>query len=345
MLHPIIAAALMPLPGSVQDHLADLDIPEVNHALAASPWITPMLASRFAASGDITACIRALPKCDDVDLLTAFLKTNGLKAAYAARNPRLPSDELERSLKHSNDAVRLAGYCNPSTPLESRQQGLTKVTAHVLVNVAPTAAGDVIRGYELALANPWMLELSGEWSLPVHRGLTTLPEMTSDQYLAIRKAGYARWDSMKTHPAVTNDDPSRLSTRDLILVGACATDMLALTRDDLAPDDVPLFVSKVRREPEPHILARLMDRFGPTLLNSLSDRDRLSQTAYRAGAWSSPIVSYVGLFSHAWYSDVADAVSRLGENTTAWGLFTALAADASTGFAELADAAVSIAEN
>lgn len=343
MTHPIVIAALLPLPEAVQAYLSNLNDVDINRALAASAHVTPAVASALASSGDITTSLRALSKCDDVDLARTALRTEGLKAAHAAKNPFLTEEDLVPVLDHANNNARLAAYCHKNTPLENRRSKLSKLAAHVIVNVAPTAAGDVIRGYELALANPWMLEKAGQWSLPVHRGLTTLPEMTLEHYAAMKNSGYARWDSMKNHPALSGMDASSATPLELIEAGSCATDMMALKHPLLEAAHVPHFASKSRREPEPHVLARVVDAFGPSLMTSESQRDPFSQTAYRAAGWSSHAVAYSNTFSHAMYSAVKDAAAVLGDDCTAWGLFASLPVSHIKDYGDLAEAAVLLA--
>jgi hypothetical protein len=129
-----------------------------------------------------------------------------------------------------------------------------------------------------------------------------------------------------------------MTTETLVSLGSCAADMVALSRDDFTSDHAAEMAADGRREPEPHVVARVVNRFGPSILNSRTTRVRFSRTADLAAAWTSPAVEYSDAVTHAMWTEVSALPSRLGEDRTAWELFASLAQDFVGDMADLIDA-------
>jgi hypothetical protein len=339
-MKPLEVAALCPLSKEAQNIIVDLGDVSATQALASSDHIHPEVAARLQSSSDTSTKQYALRRSADVEHVEKVLDRlpNGILAPWAAANPLLSEKALEKAAKSRNVAVSIRACVNPSLKEEVARAVLTPARAEKLVCVALTAAGDVIRGYELALAQPWMLEDPAKWHLAIRRGLTTLPEMTQEQYEQIRNAGYARWDSFKGHQCRTGQLFSEMTTETLVSLGSCAADMVALSRDDFTSDHAAEMAADGRREPEPHVVARVVNRFGPSILNSRTTRVRFSRTADLAAAWTSPAVEYSDAVTHAMWTEVSALPSRLGEDRTAWELFASLAQDFVGDMADLIDA-------
>jgi hypothetical protein len=339
-LKPLAVVALCPLSQEAQNIIVDLGDVSAVRALSSSSHLHPEVAARLQTSSDTSTKQYALRRSADVKHVENVLERlpNGILAPWAAANPLLSEKALERAARSRNMSVAMRASVNPSLKEEVARAVLTPSRAEKLVCVALTAAGDVIRGYELALAQPWMLEDPAKWHLAIRRGLTTLPEMTADHYEQIRKAGYARWDSFKAHQCRTGDLFSEMTTETLVSLGSCAADLVALSRDDFSADHVAAMAADGRREAEPHVVARVVDRFGPTILNSRTTRVRFSRTADLAAAWTSPAVEYSDMVSHDMWTEVSALPAKLGEDRTAWELFAALADDFVGDMADLVDA-------
>ncbi len=338
-MKPLEVAALCPLSKEAQNIIVELGDVDATRALASSNHIHPEVAARLQTSSDTSTKQYALRRSADVDHVEGVLKRlpNGILAPWAATNPLLSEKTLENAARSRNVAVSMRACVNPSLKEDVARDVLTPARAEKLVCVALTAAGDVIRGYELALAQPWMLDDPVKWHLAIRRGLTTLPEMSADQYEELRKAGYARWYSFKAHQCRTGQLFNEMTTETLVSLGSCAADMVALTRPDFTADLAATMASDGRREPEPHVVARVVDRFGPTVLNSRTTRVRFSRTADLAAAWTSPAVAYSGMVSHDMWTEVSALPSRLGDDRTAWELFAALGQDFVGDMADLID--------
>jgi hypothetical protein len=328
-MKPLEVAAICPLSKEAQNIVVDLGDVSATRALASSNHLHPEVAARLQSSSDTSTKQYALRRSADVGHVEDVLERlpNGILAPWAAANPLLSEKVLEKAAKSKNVAVAMRACVNPSLKEDVARSVITPARAEKLVCVALTAAGDVIRGYELALAQPWMLDDPARWHLAVRRGLTTLPEMTQDHYEQIRKAGYARWDSFKSHQCRTGQLFSEMTTEALVSLGSCAADMVALSREDFTADLAAEMAADGRREPEPHVVARVVDRFGPSILNSRTTRVRFSRTADLAAAWTSPTVEYSDMVTHAMWTEVSALPSRLGDDRTAWELFASLAQD------------------
>lgn len=340
-LKPITVAALCPISEKAQHVVADIADLDTTRALAASPYLYGSVAARLAHSSDVTTSVRALPKSDDVAHAARLVSHNGVKAPHAVQNRKLSPLLLEDSARRAEDSVALRALLNPSLKEDVRRSVLTPQRAQTLVDVALTIAGDVIRGYELALANQWMLETPADWSLSVRRGLTTLPQMTAEHYEAIKKAGYVRWDSFRSHPCRTGVNTEVLSTEELVAIGSSATDMLALERPDLTLEDAARMCTPERRVPEPHVVARVIDRFGPAAFSQgmpRHPRHDFSGTAHRAASWACPAVAYATAIPMALYEECARAVLTLGDDRTAWEMFSSLSMSMVGDLADLAQA-------
>ena len=341
VMKPITVAALCPISEKAQHIVADIGDIETVRALAASPHLCGSVASRLAHSSDVTTSVRALPKSDDVAHAARLVSHGGVKAPHAAQNPKLSPLLLEDSARRAADPVALRALLNPSLKEDVRRSVLTPQRAQELVDVALTAGGDVIRGYELVLANQWMLETPTDWSLSIRRGLTTLAQMTSEQYEAIRKAGYSSWDSFRSHPCRTGTNTEVLSTADLVTIGSSATDMAAIARPDLTLDDAVRMCAQGRRLPEPHVVARVVAIFGPTAFSQETQRHPrygFSATAHRAAAWACPAVAYASETPLSLYNECARSVRTLGDDRTAWEMFSLLSTSMVGDLADLAQA-------
>lgn len=301
---------------------------QVRAALAASTLTDGSVVDRLAS--DRTADVRkfAYARTSDVDRLASALTGRpGVCAPFAARNPLVPPDVLARALNSSHRGVALNAWCNPSTPEEARR-ALTPERASELCEVGGSNHDHVVRAYELVVANPWMGADAARWCGSVRRALCGAPSTPRAALEEIRSAGRHGVTTLKRHPALHPGASTKplldWSLTELALWGSPATDLLAAEHALLDP---PFAQSLLHAAIEPHVLGRLINRFGPVELLGGADRPYApdwSGTRFKAAMWVAPVLGFVHVNALASRSDAAQAAEILGEDVTAWETFLSL---------------------
>ena len=319
----LTAIPLVKLPITGQQTLVRSKSAETRRALAANMQLDQTIIERLAADTDVTTSTRALPRSNDVQLVSKHLSSTGARGIAAHSNRLAPVEALEDSLTTGNRAIRLACHINPSTPEALRRQYLTPAEAEALTEVGTSLGERVIRAHELVLANRWMLETPGVWSKQVRRALADLPELTADQAGEIRKAGRAGNVNLSRHPVNRGVDPAMLTIPELMAELCTAADLTLIERPELSVSVARLTATRLTPVAEPVVLARLARRFG---LHVVGAPSKFASTRVRSAAWSEPAMAYCGLSQYD-LQDAELAAERLGESVEAWESFIRLAPD------------------
>lgn len=321
----------------------------VRRALAASPRLCPEVANALVLDRDTTTSARALRSATDTALLKRFIDGSGMRARNAAHNPATPSRHLEAAARAThNGQVALAALCNPSLSAEVRREVLTPTIAHKLVSVGGSLGDAVVRANELAIANPWMADSAGAWTPMVRRGILGLPQLTQDQVHAACSGGVGRQGNVVRHPAMTVlDHPgmfqgaSDLSLADRASLGNPAQDLLVTTAAGTSGALAAQVLFRKTPPPEPHIIGRLLVRFGLEAFTSMPYCGHAA-SRLRAAGWVTPLADYLSAAALEGVS-AARPVHSLPLGKMEWETLTSLAAGWSGAPEELARAARALA--
>lgn len=295
------------------------------------------------------------------------LDLNGMPAwkagAYAA-NRRSDPEALTILAGHRNREVVLRAMCNPSTPIDVRQNVLTTagLAEHLVARVSPLGA-QVVRAGELTSNNRWMLHAgtrSGAgWGPAVLRGLTCLPECPAS---FIEQPGTARyvhmWVSAATHPVRHGQDVRSMTDDQLAASPSGAAHAELLSRDSCTAAHAARMLqghqlpSGRRVDMEPHLIAAAYRRFASDIhLHGRTPSD-LAGTRIDTAGWAEPLagellrvaehrVDLAGGLTEA--GKAFDIIGQAGGDVEIWRTFLEMAdrlstADRLTEAAELAAA-------
>lgn len=337
-----ITLAAMRLPMAAQRILAKDRDTECRTALAASPHTDPGVLATLAR--DRTPGVRrfAFLRIDDLEMLSAELsrKKAGICTPYAARNQASPKDLLVRALASPNEQTALGAYVNPATPEDERRK-LTPERAIEIVAVGGSNHDRVVRAHELTANNPWMLERAGDWDGNIRRALAGLPQATEEHLNAIVAAGRSGSVAVRRHPLRREEIGERpvgaCTTLELARFGGAAFDMLALTRRDFDPEIARVVINRRNEcEAEPHVIGRIVNRFGPEVL----EHDVIpavvlwSGTRFHAASWVAPVLGFLTFNMPVEWSSLQPAVESLGSDVNAWEMFLQLINESWQGTAE-----------
>ena len=328
MMHQVaLAVTRIPLAG--QQLLASRGSRQVRAALATSPTTEQSVVEALVSDGDPDVRKYAHARTHDVGRLDAVLRTKpGVCTPFAARNPFASPDALAAVLDSSHRGVALNAWCNPATPEEARR-ALTVERASELCRVGGSTHDHAVRAFELVIANPWMAHDAARWGGEVRRALCGLPGITAKALQVIRKAGRHGSSTAKRHPALQPDpDPRPLeewSLDELALWGSTATDLVLAEHPLL---DAKFAHAALHANIEPHVLGRLVNRFGSAELLYAGEQScppylDWSGTRYKAATWVAPVLGFVSISSLD-VDDVRQAGEILASDQIAWETFLSL---------------------
>jgi hypothetical protein len=342
-----ITLAAMRLPLAAQRILAKDRGTECRSALAASPFTDSSILATLTR--DRVPGVRrfAFLRTDDIEALTSELSRGkpGISTPYAARNPLAPKELLTKALTSQNEQTSLGAYVNPATPEDDRRK-LTPERATEIVAVGGSNHDRVVRAHELAANNPWMLERAGDWNGDVRRALAGLPQATEEHLKAITLAGRAGSVAVRRHPLRRTEFNDRSvdawSALELTTLGGPALDMLAMGRDDFDTEAARSIVNRRGDcEAEPHVIGRIINRFGPEALeyDTIPAMILWSGTRFNAARWVAPIMGFLVFNMPVEWSSLRPAVESLGPDANAWEMFLQLIDESWQGTADEASEA------
>jgi hypothetical protein len=334
----IAACRLSPVAQKIVSELRDT---EMSRALSMNPQLSS-LAADVLISMNRSIKARAFAFTSDIERVERAVLKNGLHAQYAARNVGLSPSVLSKCLKSSNDAVALAALINKSTDQEAcRSLGLDKIES--LANVGGVLANSVVRSFEVVLANSWLRSDIARCSTNLRRGFTGLYDLTPEELDTIESGHYSHWKSHKSNPLRRGVNLLSMSTLELVSVGSVACDLLALDDQAMSKNDAFVMLTRRTTDVEPHILARVVERFGADVLPFDST---LSWARSSAAAWLMPIVGYSDEQNHniPW-AELQKAADVIGDDAGAWRLYSEMRHLWRDGLPELAQACVCLSDN
>lgn len=337
-----LTLAAMRLPLAAQRILAKDRDKECRTALAASPYTDPSVLATLTRDRIPGVRRFAHLRTDDVEMLSSELSRGkaGISTPYAARNPLAPKELLVKALSSLNEQTALGAYVNPATPEDERRK-LTPERAVEIVAVGGSNHDRVVRAHELAVNNPWMLERICEWDGNVRRALAGLPQATEEHLSAITAAGRSGSIAVRRHPIRRVDLRERpvgtFSALELSTFGGAAFDMLALDHQDFGPATARMIINRRDEcEAEPHIIGRIVNRFGPEVLehDTIPAVVLWSGTRFHAAGWVAPVMEFLMFNMPIEWAALRPAVESLGADVGAWELFLQLIDESWQGTAE-----------
>jgi hypothetical protein len=306
--------------------------PECRSVLAASPHTDTELLATLCRDKTPGTRRFAYLRTDDVDLLREELsrQTAGLCTQYAARNLLAPADLLVNTLGNAQTQTALGAYLNPATPEDARRR-LTPARATELTDVGGSNHDRVVRAHELTVNNPWMLETPDVWDGNVRRALAGLPQATAEHLESIKKAGRSGGSAVRQHPALRAEfserTPHEWETHELARIGGAAVDLMVLQRPDFDAEVAEIILGfGAKPESEPHIIGRILNRFGAEALSAaiLPSMLRCSGTRYNAASWVAPVMGFLTFDMTLQWPGLREAFIRLGDDRPAWETFLSL---------------------
>jgi hypothetical protein len=334
----IAACRLSPVAQNIVSELKDI---EMSSALSMNPQLDSKAADILLSMGRSIKA-RALAFTSDVERAEHAVLKNGLHAQYAARNVGLSQSILSKCLKSSNDAVALSALINKSTDQKARES-LSLEKIEDLVNVGGVLANSVVRSFEVVLANSWLRSEIARCSTNLRRGFTGLYDLTPEELDTIESGHYSHWKSHKSNPLKRGVNLLSMSTLELVSVGSVACDLLALDDQAMSKNDASVMLTRRTTDVEPHILARVVERFGSEVLPFEST---LSRARSSAAAWLMPIVGYSDEQNHnVPWAELQKAADVLGEDAGAWRLYSEMRHLWRDSLPELAQACVCLSDN
>jgi len=351
---PKAFAAFAPLP--LQGQLAFARSKDVHHveALSVSPHLDPSVASRclddirsdkLAASP--STCWRLISKIDDADLVDFFISAGSTaRAAAAARNPVATAESLRKALDFDDGQVRFAALLNESTPPNLRLEYGTPAVFESMVNVGPSLGHTVVRAAEAVLVNHWIAEDPARFTGAFHRAIICSPASSLEEIAAAHACSrggfkFAKSHPLRKHPGLSWAD---CTVAELLTFAHPAADLVALARPEMTVLDATCILARSAPvEPEPHVIARLLGRFGFAPLAGLTKPLQYAQTRTSSAAWAHPACALLETWSTGDSASIPDAIQAcelLADDAEAWSTFVSLLPSWNLGFAQLATTAL-----
>lgn len=332
-----VLAILPDLPTDAQKTLAATakltgDVTALTY-LAGRPDLDGDVATTLSGHVNQTVQLRALRRTPDSPGKHA---TGKRQLVAQAANLHTGSDRLVDLARHADTDIALHAVCNPHTPEPARRQTLADSSnaARLVYRKSPVGA-HVVRSGELATNNRWLLDHARTQHDLVLRGLLTLPDCTAEM-LEWHKNKLSRWASAAHHPARLGTPPSALDTAQLTRSPSAAAHLELLQRDTTTAADAAELLNRHDHheiDPEPHILARLVRRYGSAPFTLTKTRNVLAGTRINTAAWAEPYAGdLLNLFATwqqplntALLADAGRALRHLGTDAEVWSMFARLA--------------------
>lgn len=350
--------ALVPhLPAAGQLALANLRHPwatRAQAALASRTDLTSAAARTLVGHLNPTVRRRALACTSDRNLLANVRSGSTRDLAAVAQNRHSDPAQLAALVHHTSDEVVLRAVCNPATPQKARRAALSSPerAEHLVKRKSPLGA-QVVRAGELAAVNSWLLEHAHAQKPAILRGLLTLPDCNAELLTA---AGAGRWPSSALHPGRWGEQPSQMDSDTLAEhpSGAAHLELLSRSECTAAQAGRILLGHELRSgrkvDPEPHVLARIVRRFGSQPFAAVDTAAALlAGTRIEAAGWADAQAGeLLAMFTSYGRSSVhgprdlgaaQQVTDILLDDSDAWAVFYHLAANTFTGASQLMCAA------
>lgn len=327
-LLPVLA--LLPLPVEVQHHIARTGSVDARRALAASNGADPSVLDRLASDPDRDTHHTALRRSTDQSVLHARLERGtACCATHTLRNPAVDPERLTAALGGDDPRQRLAAYVNPTTPAETRA-GLDAAAVTALVDVGEPIGDTVVRSHEAILANRALLSQTASFGPVLRRAAFALADLTAAEYEELTLHGRTGRYGGRHPVARSRSGASVMGVDELLALHSPAADLWLAGSPDTDTDTARRLMTRQGHHVEPHVIARLLTRFGTAFIPSGIEHT-IAGTRVASTAWSNPAGRFyndvVRAKTDASYDELVEAVQVLGDDHGAWVNFLALLAD------------------
>lgn len=333
----VISLLKLPLQGYTS--ILKLKNEKFNRVLATSLHAPEVVVNELANSNSPMVSSKALRRSTDLELVNKIATGNSIKSIGALWNLNVSPEILEKQLDSENRTLAAIAYAHPHTPLEARKSKLTPELADKITDVGGALGEGVVRAMEITLNSPWLTEDPTIWPNLIKRAISNLPGTTKECLLEIKKSGWAGWKPAQAHPSKTGLDCSEMSPQELINIDSAASDLLAVGKQELTLDQAKILFDFRRNMPEPHVISRLVERFGMELFCGTYP---IASTRVTSSSWRIPMIEYYDQFNKIEVQDYKLAVSILEENTHAWEIFLKLYSSWSGSVSDLARASLKL---
>jgi len=313
--------------------------------LASSPNLSVEVANKLASHSNVLVSSRALFRCEDQDVLEKGAKKGVMRARWALRNPNMPSKVLVSNIFSKDQEALLSRCINQTTPLDYRKEALKAETIESFVSNKTPMSNGLVRAFELAIANRWLLETPKLWTRNLRRGLAGLYDISKEQYLSLTK-GHAVWPAKHLHPASSGVNLDTTPISELIGYANPAVDFYLIDKRAISFEDaLKIPVKRSELNAEPHIIGRLVSKFGVGVLSNVNSPGFgfISDTRILASSFTHPGAEYTKRFSYKTWKEAELASEMLGDNPEAWEVLVGMAPKWELGTEKLAEAAIRIA--
>jgi hypothetical protein len=330
------------LPVFAQLLIARQDNTQRRRVLAASPTTDHTVIDQLTNDSDRDVEHAALRFSQSPDLLTErFENSSDCCKASIARNLNTPQKILTLAAESTDARTRLSAYVNPSTPVEIRNT-LDLQTAVDLAEIGSFLGARVVRTHELVHHNRHLIDEPENLTAMFRRAAFAQWDITVEQHTALRSKGRSTF--AKRHPVVLSKGGAPSMTVDeLVAANSPAADLYLTELPDLSAANAQTMLMRREYHTDPHIIGRLLRKFGLDAIPSQSFNMTLAQTRLTSGAWADPLVSHYNmLLIHRFAgmtADVSTAVAELGDDHGAWNTFLRLQDEWDGTLFELAQAA------
>ena len=331
--------SLLKLPLAGVESIIKLKNEKCNRALASSLHTPQDIVNELAQSKSTMVSSKALRRSNNTSLVNEVAKQNSIKSIGALWNPLVSSEILVQQLDSENRTLAAIAFAHPNTPLEIRKEKLTPELADKITDVGGALGEGVVRAMEIALNNPWLRDEPAKWPNLIRRALSNLPETTLSDFTSIKKAGWSGWKTSQFHPAKNGLDVKEYSPKALVAINSAATDYLAATHPDLTFKQAQDIFAFNRNMPEPHVVSRLVERFGMEIFYGTY---ALASTRVTSSAWRVPMIEYYQQFNKFDTQDTQAGLTILGDDHKGWETFLKLYSNWTGSIKDLAIASLNI---
>ena len=249
-----------------------------------------------------------------------YLNGSDCCKAAVARNERTPIDILTQAASSSISKIKLAALVNSSTPLDAKD-GLDATEAHNLTNVGSFLGAKVVRSHELLIHNVYLLDELELFSPMLRRAALGLWDLSRDQFDRLRKMGRSKFAA--SHPLAHQEKGASEMTFDaLIELSNPAADLYLVEHPNLEPKHAQSILNRKGADPEPHILGKILRRFGCQIIPEYRADKLLSGTRISSGSWSDPLVAHYNMVmnsrGNSTLNSLEEVVSELGNDLNPW---------------------------
>lgn len=331
--------SLLKLPLEGYSSILKLKNEKLNRALATSLHAPDTIVNELANSKSPMVSSKALRRSTDLELVNKIAAGNSVKAIGALWNPNVSPEILEEQLDSENRTIAAIAFAHCRTPLEVRKSKLTPVLADKITDVGGALGEGVVRAMEITLNSPWLSEDPTIWPNLIKRAISNLPGTTKECLLEIKNSGWSGWKPAQSHPSKSDLECKNMSALELIKIDSAATDLLAVKNLDLNLEQAKSLFDFRRNMPEPHIISRLVERFG---MEVFCGTHPLASTRVTSSSWRVPMIEYYDQFKLIEVQDYQKGISILEENTPAWEIFLKLYNSWSGSVSDLAKASIKL---